>query len=360
MTSLGVILGTRAETLKCVPVLLQLQNSSIDYHIILTSQNPVQDILDDFGVKHDDIIRLEAFKNVGYNTLKGVKQLPALIAEIRQVLRRLRCKWAIFHGDTATSVASALATSTCESIPIHIEAGLRSGSLLEPIPEELFRRVADRLSQILFAPSPRAVKNLRKERVKGKIMYTGNTITDLVSLSLGEIRINDEKSPYVVATTHRYENIFVRSKLKRIIEILSMPSLPVYWVVHPITEIQLKRLGLISQTLGQRIHLLHSLPYRQFIRLLNNCCYVITDGGSIEEECLVMKRPCVLLRKRTERGEGIPLGVTFITGLNIDRTKIIIQKLESESFTIKHYANPYALLGSPSSVILNYLKQLCN
>lgn len=360
MSLLVIVLGTRPEALKCVPVLTELEKLGIDYTIILTGQHEVKDILRNYRIKEDRIVLLKSFNKVGYNISTGLIRLPALVTELKQVIRSLGCKHIIFHGDTATSVATALASSKSKVEAIHIEAGLRSGSLFEPIPEEFFRRVADRHSDILFAPSMNAMNNLKRDKVKGKIIYSGNTVCDLLQASVGENPIDVSEHFYAVVTIHRYENIFVLRRMRKIMSILSIPRMPLYWVMHPSTERQLKRFRLFQSCSNTNIKILPPLTYHSFINLLNRCQYVITDSGSLEEECLILNKPCVLLRRRTERGEGIPLGVTFLTRLDFALSESVIHKLESGNFTCRKYKNPYALLGSPTKIIVDYLLRFCD
>lgn len=358
LTSLAVILGTRAEFLKCAPLLQYLEGARVEHRVLLTGQNNVDDMVKDFGISDDNLVRLKSFQGVSLNPLTGLRRTPAIVREIRVLLQQLHARRAIFHGDTATTFAAALAVEKHECDGAHIEAGLRSGSILEPIPEELFRTVADRRSAMLFSPSLAASENLRRERIRGRVVLTGNTICDVLEMVTRKVgkRVTSER--FVLMTSHRYENVFVRSRLKRILQILDLCQLPVYWPLHMLTEAQLKRFGLFDRVRKMsNVHLLPPMAYTDFVSNLAQCSYVITDGGGIEEESLILKKPCLLLRRRTERGEGIRMGLTFLTKLDLRYAGAIVRRLDSGYSPPSVATNPYIFSGSPSEMIGKVLQE---
>jgi UDP-N-acetylglucosamine 2-epimerase len=173
-----------------------------------------------------------------------------------------------------------------------------------------------------------AVENLLREKVKGEIVFSGNTVSDLLKTAVQRIGGKIRQDQFVLMTSHRYENIFVRSRLKRVIDILGHSRLPIYWPLHRMTETQLKRFGLLDRVRKMNVKILPPLAYDEFISFLLRCNYVITDGGSIEEETIILGKACLLLRKKTERGEGLKMGLTFLTGLDPARSEKIIRMIE--------------------------------
>ena len=355
---IAVILGTRAEFLRCVPLLKNLETEKLDYYLILTGQNLVDDIMENFGIKSENRIQLRTFQGISTSPLMAIKRTPALVVELRQILRKMKPTYIVYHGDTLTTLAGALASSGLGFRTAHIEAGFRSHSFLEPFPEEFFRVVADYKSDILFSPSTNATENLVHEKVKGKIIQSGSTVFDVVNMALEIIGKSFRRKDYVFFTAHRFENVFFKSRLKRIIEMLSLIKIPIYWPLHDITKAQLKKFDLLKEIEKTNVNLLPLMSYLDSMKLFSNCNYVITDGGSIEEESIILNKPCLLLRKRTERIEGLRLGTIFLTKLDYNLTCQLIKKVEKLDVNILH--NPYVFDEKPTKCIFNYLKKECD
>lgn len=351
---IAIVLGTSAEFLRCIPLVKSLQRHEVDFNLLLTGQNKIDDLVKEFDIHSDNFIRLRAFEGVSTNLIKGFKQTPALTLEIRQILKAIKPSHVVCHGDTLTAVTATLASSGLYKIA-HIEAGFRSHSIFEPFPEEMFRIIVDHKSDFLYAPSKLSTENLLRERVRGEILTTGSTVPDVVNTALEMIGKTSQSEEFVVVTAHRYENIFIRSRLKRIINILSLPRMPIYWPIHEITEGQLKRFGLLGEVRKMGIHILPPLSYVKFMELLSNCNYVITDGGSIEEESIILKKPCLLLRKRTERIEGLRTGLTFLTKRDVKLSGRIISRIEASGPVIRDVKNPFITSESATRLIANHL-----
>jgi len=287
-----------------------------------------------------------------------------MIPKIRKLLGRLRPRYVIYHGDTMSTAAAAIASSKLLNFKkiwknIHLEAGLRSGSLFEPFPEEISRKISDRFSDILLAVSDLTEKNLHKYKNKKRIIKTGNTIIDSALISYNRAKKMKFKKPegkYVLINLHRHENLNNKERLEKIIKVIRSIKIKAIWPLHANTAYFLKKynlMGKIKKMENINIILLTDYPY--FIFLLANCWYLITDGGSIQEESLVFKKPCILLRKKTERQEGLATGINFLTGLSINYTKNIIKKIESNNLKIKKFKNPYGEKGI-SKMIAEKLK----
>jgi UDP-N-acetylglucosamine 2-epimerase len=124
------------------------------------------------------------------------------------------------------------------------------------------------------------------------------------------------------------------------------------WPLHANTAKSIERFGLVGEVKDMKnLQLMSLTNYGDFIFFLSNCDYLITDGGSIQEESLVFKKPCILLRKKTERQEGLSTGINFLTRLNVNRTKEIIDKIEKGKIKVKKFKNPYGEKGVSKKIV---------
>jgi UDP-N-acetylglucosamine 2-epimerase (non-hydrolysing) len=283
-----------------------------------------------------------------------------MIPKIRRLLRGLRPRYVIYHGDTMSTAAAAIASSKLLNSKktwknIHLEAGLRSGSLFEPFPEEISRQISDRFSDILLAVSDLTEKNLHKYKNKKRIIKIGNTIIDSALISYNKAKRMKQKKPggkYALINIHRHENINNKQRLKKIISILKSVKIKAIWPIHANTAKSIERFGLVGEVKDMKnLQLMSLTNYDDFIFFLSNCKYLITDGGSIQEESLVFKKPCILLRKKTERQEGLATGINFLTRLNVNRTKEIIDKIENNNLKVKKFKNPYGEKGVSKKIV---------
>jgi UDP-N-acetylglucosamine 2-epimerase (non-hydrolysing) len=284
-----------------------------------------------------------------------------LIPRIRKALNKLQPDFVFYHGDTLSTAAAALASSTLfgkkKWLNGHLEAGLRSGNLFEPFPEEISRRIADKCSDLLFAPSKLSAENVRN--LKGEVYMTGNTIVDGINECIKiakKRRLPRIRGKYVVINVHRHENIKSKARMTKIYNIIKEVGLPMIWPLHDNTKKKMKDFGLWEKFNELRIKFMPLITYVEFLWMLNNAEYLITDGGSIQEESLALKKPCVLLREKTERIEGLDTGLNFLTKLNLDYAKEVIQKIESGKIKEKKFVNPYGD-GTASKQIVDIIKR---
>jgi UDP-N-acetylglucosamine 2-epimerase len=210
-----------------------------------------------------------------------------------------------------------------------VEAGLRSFRLLDPFPEEIIRRIAMSWSDLLIAPSEWALENLKKMGYGTKAINIGaNTGEDAIRYALAQPGEGSRpEGPYVLAAIHRFETIYSRSRLSMVVEFLERIARErkVIFVLHDPTRLQLHRFGLLPRISGHKgITLSPLLPYLEFVRLLAHADFVVTDGGSIQEECYYLNKPCMVLRARTERKEGIGENA-FLTEFDKDQIEKFLQ-----------------------------------
>lgn len=361
-----IIIGTKAELIKCMPVMLELQKSGIDYIFIHTGQHPLGKSSEEFGVKRPDFI-LSPEPKISTKFWSKINKASmfwslAMVNKIRNKIKEIKPKYVIYHGDTMSTAAAAVATSNLLNPlkkwkNIHLETGLRSGSLFEPFPEEISRHICDRFSDILLAVSDLTEDNLRKERkffISGKVIKVGNTVVDsaLITYESARKRFKKEKRPYALINIHRHENLNSKARMEKIIRILGEIKINSIWPLHDNTKHHLEKYGLmkiISEMKNIRVTPL--VDYFNFIFLMANCKYLVCDGGSIQEESLVFKKPCILLRKKTERQEGLSTGINFLTKLSYSYSKKLIDDIENDRIIVKDFKNPYGERGVSKKIV---------
>lgn len=346
MGRITFVIGTKAEFLRLFPLMLYLQKKNEPYDLVHTWQHDLEDYPWRFQVKPAGFYEFPEFKDTEVN-IKSLYRAYGLYHKLQKTLKELKPSMVIYQGDTLTTGIASLVCKRSGFRSAHVEAGFRSGNWKEPFPEETIRKVADRRASILFASSESAWMNLNQEKVKGDIILSGSTVTDSVRhvMELPNRRAPLERA---VITMHRYENLFNVDRLRKIIDILQFATIPLIWPMHEHTRQKLQDYGMMEDLRG--ISILPSLDYRDFIGLVAGSSYTITDGGSLEEESVVLGRKCLLLRKLTERTELQTLRLTFLGGLNVSKSANYLREIE-ESPTCDSSLNPY-YLGRPASEII--------
>jgi UDP-N-acetylglucosamine 2-epimerase (non-hydrolysing) len=248
-------------------------------------------------------------------------QTAEIMAQMDGLLGKIEPTIVLVEGDTNTVLSTALAANK-RTIPIgHVEAGLRSFDLR--MPEEHNRRLTDHISEFLFAPTERAISNLKKENVWGKIYLTGNTAIDAVNEHLP---IAEKKSmimqqipfeAFALATAHRAENVDDPAVLNSLMEVFSNSPLPIVYPMHPRTRKRLIENNMLAKMEAlKNLLILQPLGYLDFLMLERNCKLIITDSGGIQEEATAPSiRKCVLvIRLSTERQEAVEAGFAKVVG----------------------------------------------
>ena len=360
---IAIVIGTRAELIKCMPIMLELEKQNKEYCFIHTGQHSLKGSCEEFGIKKPDFVVSNAPKKetkfLSKINSKSITWFLTIIPKLRKIIRKINPKYVIYHGDTMNTIAASIASSNLLNLNkkwknVHLEAGLRSWSLFEPFPEEISRKISDKFSDILFAVSEGTKKNLSHYKKDKKVILTGNTIVDssLIIHENSKKKYKKEKENYVLINIHRHENLNKKERLENIIKILSNVKIKAIWPLHENTLHYLKEYGLINKIKNLKNFEINPLiNYSKFIFLLSNCKYLITDGGSIQEESLVFKKPCILLRKKTERQEGLETGINFLTNLDIEYSKKLIETIEKKDIKIKNFENPYGKRGVSKKIV---------
>jgi UDP-N-acetylglucosamine 2-epimerase (non-hydrolysing) len=356
-----IFMGTRPEAIKLAPVVAALRCSeNFDCIVVATGQHKemLRQVTDQFGIMLDadlDVMRPN-------QTLAGLTS--RLMDAIDRCLASVKPDMAIVQGDTTTVLVASLACFY-RRIPIgHVEAGLRTGNIWSPFPEEVNRRLAAPLVTLHFAPTPSARAALVQERVPEEaIEVTGNTIIDALRLELGvqrgdqRVRASVEREmskllgrvwlnvPYVLITGHRRENF--GDGFDQICEAIAILArrFPRYQFVYPV-HLNPNVHNHVHRLLGAHgnIRLLPPQNYRMFIALMAHCRLILTDSGGVQEEGPSLGKPVVVMRDTTERPEGIEAGTTLLTGA--DTAAIVEQTTRLLTDTAAYEAmatarNPY-------------------
>ncbi|MFC2153930.1 UDP-N-acetylglucosamine 2-epimerase [Candidatus Altiarchaeota archaeon] len=342
-----LILGTKAQFIKTAPVILELEKRSIDYNFIDTGQHAeiTTNILEIFRLRAPDIKLFESNKSIS-SLSESIKWaikilLPAIIFRNRFFQRVFKGEPGVclIHGDTASTLLGLVLAKLCGIKVAHLESGLRSKSFFDPFPEELIRHTVCRYSDILFATSKWAYENLSQLTFSGeKFDVGGNTILESIDIVLDhEPSYKPSTKEYIVLTIHRFETITSKKRLQFVVELIEdlAQDHHIIFVMHPPTEKKFSHYGLLPRLkVVSDLEILPLLDYVSFVHIIRNASHVITDGGSIQEECSYLGEPCLLLRKRTERIDGVGENVV-ISGFNKNQVKEFFQNPSTQARKIK-------------------------
>jgi len=308
-----IVLGTKAQLIKMAPIMVRLNKRGIPYSFICTGQHraTMQDMLDEFNLKQPDVVLYDGpdIVSLSQMLLWVLRILLKCMFARRRVFGRDRYGIVLVHGDTFSTLLGALMGRVAGIRVGHVESGLRSFNLLHPFPEELTRVLTFRLSHTLYCPGKWAVKNVAGLR-REKVDTATNTMSDALALALSTRRRRDHvpSEAFGLVSLHRYENIFSREMLTRIVAHLEAVAAlhQLLFILHVPTERQLRRFDLYDGLdRNERVALRPRYTYFDFASLMEATDFVITDGGSIQEESSYMGVPCLLMRKATERLEGL-------------------------------------------------------
>jgi UDP-N-acetylglucosamine 2-epimerase (non-hydrolysing) len=304
--------GTRPEAIKMVPVIQRLRQEPelFDVTFCVTAQHRqlLDQVLGLFGLSPDvdlDLMRED-------QTLSELAS--RLFAEADRLLAQLNPDWLLVQGDTTTALCSALAAFHRHTRVGHVEAGLRTGDLGAPFPEEMNRRVVDLVCAAGFAPTRRAAEALAAEGIpRNRIHLTGNTVVDaLLQIAAREGPAAEED--LVLITAHRRES-FGRP-LEGIVRAIArlaraFPRTRFVHVVHPNPNV----LAAVRRNEGiPNVEMLPPLDYGSLVGLLRRCRFALTDSGGIQEEAPTFGKPVLVMREKTERPEGIEAGIARLVG----------------------------------------------
>lgn len=357
-------LGTEAELIKMFPVIMEAKRRGIKYRIISSGQN--------------DIVNSTIFKTIGCGTVdlelskeSDIKKTAAGLLDwwfktYNKSVKLIRDAFAdvdfknsqmLVHGDTVSTYMGARIGKKLGMQVCHVEAGLRSHNIFKPFPEEIDRLLTSSIARVHFAPGELACSNLKK--AKGQVVNTKqNTLLDSLyysrTIHVMDEAINDiiNGDKYFVFVMHRQENLvskdFVDSVIKEIEE--ASVNCKCVLLLHKITENALVKFGIMDRLKDNtNIKMIPRVQYFDFMKLLDKSEFVITDGGSNQEELYYMNKPCLILRTVTERNEGIGINARLFDGSAEDiKTFIINHEIIDGRRELQE--------ESPSRIIVDYLR----
>ena len=364
MQKILIVFGTRPEAIKMAPLVKEFQKNSdlFETKVCVTAQHRemLDQVLDLFEITPDydlDIMKPgQDLYDVTTNVLLGMKD----------VLADFKPDVVFVHGDTSTTFAASLAAFYQQIKVAHIEAGLRTGDIYSPWPEEANRQLTTQITAYHFAPTQTSKENLLKENVhEESIAITGNTVIDALFLALDKIKKSEEleisiidsinktlpksyQLPFthlpfsdqsqdqkmILVTGHRRENhgqgfINICTALKEIA--LSNPEIHIVYPVHLNPNVQKPVKELLSDV--ENIHLIEPLQYEQFIYMMDRSYFIITDSGGVQEEAPSLGKPVLVMRDTTERPEALDAGTVKLVGTD---TQLIVTEAQKLLMMLKH------------------------
>lgn len=329
-----VFIGTRPEVIKMAPVVAALRrNGNLQCRVVATGQH--REMFRQVANEFDFAVDVDLDIMVPNQTLAGLS--ARLMQKIDDWLEAGPPDLALVQGDTTTVLMASLACFY-RRVPVgHVEAGLRTGSIVTPFPEELNRRLASRMAAMHFAPTPSARKALLREGVpEDAIEMTGNTVVDALFMELERQReptVRDaiERSlasavghdwstrPYVLITGHRRENF--GDGFEQICAAIRTLALrhPEFRFVYPV-HLNPNVKEPVESLLGNigNVSLIAPQAYRSFVALMSRCRLVLTDSGGVQEEAPSLGKPVLVMRTTTERPEGIEAGTARLVGADTE------------------------------------------
>jgi UDP-N-acetylglucosamine 2-epimerase (non-hydrolysing) len=343
----AVVFGTRPDAVKMAPLVAALAcDSRFRCVTIATAQHRemLDEVLALFNIRAEyDLGVMTEGQSLTDVTTRVLERVGTVLADVRPDVT-------LVHGDTTTSTAAALA-AYYQKIPVgHVEAGLRTSTIYEPFPEEINRRLTGVIATYHFAPTPLAKKNLLREGKHPKsIIVTGNTVID----AFMEIHKSSSEADAVAVTTprvifaeaHRRENLgepmeAICRAFKRVVS--ARPDVSLVWPVHPnppIVEVVRRNLDGVP-----RVHLMQPLGYRRLVATIARATLVATDSGGLQEEAPTLGKPVLVLRRVTERPEGLQAGTLRLAGINEEEIVTHLSELLDDPIAYQKMAkaaNPY-------------------
>lgn len=366
-----IVFGTRPEFIKIAPLIEEIRKSSLEQShtiVVISSgqhENLLRDALEAFDVDID-----VNFELMLPNQSSGDFMSRAM-AKFNDYFKLHEVALVVVHGDTGTAAAAAISAHH-HKIPIaHVEAGLRSGDLLAPWPEESNRRIIDTLATLHFAPTSDALLNLVNEGHSNSAFVTGNTVVDAIQVTSKRIVegslfvsriirdiVEASVEPIILATQHRRENFGEPlENVLRALNHLANEGARVLLPVHPNPNVKASVETILKN--NKKIHLLPPLTYCDLVFLLSQSRLVITDSGGLQEEGPTLGIPVIVTRDKTERPEGVASGSVLLVGTEYNR--VIESAMEVLFNDQTHYKmstakNPYGD-GTSAKQIVGLIKR---
>ena len=367
MKKILFVFGTRPEAIKMAPLVLEFKKYPLQYETVVCVSGQHREMLDTvldlFQIVPDyDLNIMQANQDL-YDVTNRI------LTGLRDVLKQVKPDLVFVHGDTTTSTTAALA-AFYQQIPVaHVEAGLRTGNIYSPWPEEMNRLLTGRLATYHFAPTPLAKQNLLKENVYEKsIEVTGNTVIDALHWVVNRIADNNDLSlslqcdlvqkgydinrllrgqQMVLITGHRRENfgegfLNICQAIKQLAD--TFPNIDFVYPMHLNPNVRKPVLDILGNA-GNNVFLIEPLSYLPFVYMMQKSLLILTDSGGVQEEAPGLGKPVLVMRDTTERPEAVEAGTVMLVGT--DKNKIIngvsdlVNNINDLYDSMSHAENPY-------------------
>ncbi|WP_174362357.1 non-hydrolyzing UDP-N-acetylglucosamine 2-epimerase [uncultured Caballeronia sp.] len=319
------IFGTRPEAIKMAPLVKWIEaDPDLESIVCVTGQHEsmLQQVLDQFDITPDHHLSVMRENQ----TLNGLA--ARVLDSLNGVFDIAKPDRVLVHGDTTTASFAAIAAFH-RRIPVaHVEAGLRTGDLSQPWPEEMNRRVADIVCDLLFAPTAGAKANLEAENLQGRVVVTGNTVIDALMMTAARIDADahlrkrldaalpfaSDGKPILLVTGHRREN-FGDGFHQICLALQDIARRDAVQIVYPVHLNPNVREPVLAMLRGEpNVHLIEPLDYLGFVRLMQRAAIVLTDSGGVQEEAPALGKPVLVMRNITERPEAVEAGTVRLVG----------------------------------------------
>ena len=352
MKKVMCVFGTRPEAIKMAPVVKAIeQNENLQSVVTVTAQHRemLDQVLQLFQITPDYDLNLmkqgQTLTDITAGVLRGLED----------ILKAEQPDLVLVHGDTTTTFAAALA-AFYQQIPVgHVEAGLRSGNMLSPYPEEANRKLTGVMTGLHFSPTPESRQNLLRENADdAKIFVTGNTVIDALLATVKEEysfedadlqNLLDGSSKKVLITAHRRENQgepmkHIFQAVRRLHE--TLPEVEFIFPIHKNPKVR----ELAAQILGDlaRVHIIEPLDYEPFANAMARVDLIMTDSGGLQEEARALGKPVLVLRDTTERPEAVTAGTVELVGTDEDliyNTALTLLTDDAAYAKMANAVNPY-------------------
>lgn len=346
-----VVFGTRPEAIKLAPVIKELAGDE-RFETVSVSTGQHKEMLKQvnsmFGIKPKYDLKLMAeVHSLNEIVARAIMGLDTIIEEEQPDV-------IISQGDTSTAMAAALAGFHRGVTIVHLEAGLRTGNIKSPFPEEANRKIIGQVATLHLAPTAGAMENLRRENVRSKdIAVTGNTVIDALIEAAGwEVTFTDPRlaeiaksdARLVVVTTHRRENLNAMTQIGGAIQDLARAYPDVNFVLPLHLNPRVREQVLPEVENFANVLVVNPLPYDQFTKLMSIASIVLTDSGGVQEEAPALGKPVLVMRKDTERPEAVVAGTVKLVGTNreliVAQAKLLLDD-EVAYAEMANAVNPY-------------------
>lgn len=381
MKKILLVFGTRPEAIKMAPLVKKLQEMPEAFQTIVCVTGQHREML-------DQVLRLfEITPDYDLNIMKPNQDLYDITSRIllgmRDVLKEVQPDIVLVHGDTTTSMAAALA-AFYQQIPVgHVEAGLRTGNIYSPWPEEMNRLITGRITTHHFSPTPLAKENLLREHVDEKqIIVTGNTVIDALQMVVGKLRedaalasevanrisemgydvtrLNGAKR-MVLITGHRRENfgegfLNICHAIKHLAE--HYPEVDFVYPMHLNPNVRKPVLEILGEG-AENVFLIEPLDYLPFVYMMQHSTLILTDSGGVQEEAPGLGKPVLVMRDTTERPEALEAGTVLLVGTNREKIEQSVSQLLDNANMYRRMSeavNPYGD-GLACERIVNKLRE---